>query len=887
MSPLHQWARYYAGLGWHVFPLVAGTKSPFKGSNGSSEATTDLKQIDAWWSANPDANIGTRPSAGGLYVYDVDPRNDGHIDHERLQALHGPLSSPLKVLSPGGGFHDYYYAPMRADATYNSQPGALVDGRGIDGKYNGYAVLPPSRHPNGRFYEWAAGVTPGAVTPAPIPGFLINVRAPRPARTAADYAGKLDDVELIMQALSGRDPDDYHSWQPAIASIRHWEEHTEGAEGVGYELARQWSETSDKHDDGFFEDKWNHHDSFKPGARTLGSLLHEAGMTASQRAPVDAAAAFNSFPPAVTAAPREITWTTQPVDLYRGSTDPAQLLAELQDSDTRDFSARWAAGDIGTLLEDLAWKSGGNCQAVLDMLLMHPAAADTPELRAWIAHNCATRTTWATVGRLTADQIAAGCERIEVDDGKLVSAERAIVKALAAFPNLFQRNQQLVSVLPDGRILKHTLNTIASEVETHMRVEKGGKGAPAKLPGELMRRVVEREWFPGVGEIKAAVPLPVVRADGSVASEQGLDERTGLYVLRGAVRAPRLLTTDEMAEALKRVWAPFAEFPFADQSARAVCLAAMFTAVCRPALPTAPAFLVNAQVFGTGKTLLSSALLWLTGEKPRMSAIGREQAEQAKVLTSILDQGPLTIMFDNVMRYLDASSELCMALTCEEYNSRLLGKSVMLRLPNRAMWVLNGNNVSISGDMVRRLLPINLCSDEAPELRKHGFDPVEVIRTNMDSIRGDLIDLLVTYSAYGREETRRRIGGYASFEEWNALVRGAVVWLGWGDPIEEMQAQQQADPEVQKLEMLMGAWFERFGDAGRTTYEILHEPVDPVACPNWLEAIELVNTDKHGRNNPQRLGWFLRDMKGRALNGRKFVGVQDRKRRIVWRLENL
>lgn len=887
MSPMHQWARYYAGLGWHVFPLVAGTKSPFKGSRGSTEATTDLAQIDAWWSANPDANIGTRPSAGGLYVYDVDPRNGGDADHERLQALHGPLSSPLKVLSPGGGFHDYYYAPMRADATYNSQPGALVDGHGIDGKYNGYAVLPPSRHPNGGLYAWAAGATPGAVKPPAIPDFLVNIRTPRAAREAVDYAGNLNDVELIIQALAGRDPEDYHSWVHAIASVKHWEDHTEGAEGVGFELAREWSATSDKHDDGAFEDKWNTWDSFKPGARSLGSLLHEAGMTAAQRAPIDAAAVFSSFPPAVAAAPREITWTTEPVPLFKGSTDPAELLAELQNSDTRDFSARWAAGDVGTLLDDLAWKAGGNCQAVLDMFLMHPgigAAGDTPELRAWIAHNCATRTTWATVGRLTADQVAAGCERIEVDDGKLVSAERAIVKALPGFPNLFQRNQQLVSVLPDGRILKHTLNTIASEVETYMRVEKGGKGAPAKLPGELMRRVVEREWFPGVGEIKAAVPLPVVRADGSVASEQGLDERTGLYVQRGAVRAPRLLDTDGMRQALERVWAPFAEFPFADQSAKSVCLAAMFTAVCRPALSTAPAFIVNAQTYGTGKTLLSTALLSLTGSDVSISAISSDGQEQAKQLTAILDEGPLAVMFDNVKGYLKDSSDFCMALTSPVYKGRLLGQSKMLKLPNRAVWVLNGNNVGVSGDAVRRILPINLCSDEKPELRKHGFDPVQVIRAGLEPLRADLIDLLATYSAFGRDATRASMGGYASFEDWNTLVRGAVVWLGWGDPIQEMQAQQDADPEVQKLEMLMGAWEQRFGDQSMSIHELNHAPVDPVACPLWLEAMELINVDPQGRVNLQRLGWFLRSMKGRALNGRRFVGIQDRTRRTWWKL---
>lgn len=104
-------------------------------------------------------------------------------------------------------------------------------------------------------------------------------------------------------------------------------------------------------------------------------------------------------------------------------------------------------------------------------------------------------------------------------------------------------------------------------------------------------------------------------------------------------RAPRLLDTDGMREALERVWAPFAEFPFADQSAKSVCLAAMFTTVCRPALATAPAFIVNAQTYGTGKTLLSTAILSLTGSDVSISAISSDGQEQAKQLTAILDEG--------------------------------------------------------------------------------------------------------------------------------------------------------------------------------------------------------------------------------------------------------
>jgi hypothetical protein len=102
-----------------------------------------------------------------------------------------------------------------------------------------------------------------------------------------------------------------------------------------------------------------------------------------------------------------------------------------------------------------------------------------------------------------------------------------------------------------------------------------------------------------------------------------------------------------------------------------------------------------------------------------------------------------------------------------------------------------------------------------------------------------------------------------------------------------MQAQQDADPEVQKLQMLMEAWEERFGPHTVTLHELNHLPVDPVACPLWLEAMELINVDHQGRVNPQRLGWFLRSMKGRALVGKKFVGKMDGHRRTKWGLTEI
>ena len=69
MTTLLQAALRYAELGYPVFPCVPGGKAPAT-AHGFLDATTDAGQIEAWWTARPDANIGM-PTAG-LLVVDVD-----------------------------------------------------------------------------------------------------------------------------------------------------------------------------------------------------------------------------------------------------------------------------------------------------------------------------------------------------------------------------------------------------------------------------------------------------------------------------------------------------------------------------------------------------------------------------------------------------------------------------------------------------------------------------------------------------------------------------------------------------------------------------------------------------------------------------------------------
>lgn len=876
MSSMIDWALYYARLGWAVFPLVPGTKSPFKDSHGSSEATTDEATIRAWWTRNPGANIGTRPSAAGLYVYDVDPRNGGDADHQRLEAEHGAIVTPLRVNSPSGGWHLYLAAP----------PGQRYDGKpavGIDGKYNGYAVLPPSVHPSGGRYTWAGQPPSRAVVAGPIPAWLVRPTVVA-SRTRAEHPGTLADVDRITEALNRLDPDDYHVWGYTMASLKHWEDTgADELQGVGYELCRAWSARSDKHDDGVFDDKWHRAwSSDRAGARTLGSLLHDAGLTAGQQM-VNAAQAFASMP----VEQQATWWTTEPVPRFKGSLDPCEVLAELHQSNRFDFSQHWQNGKWERVIPAVVWSVGGSCQAALEVLVTG-GLEDSPWLRALIAADAQRRTTWKTVYSLNAEQQAIAAAGLlaecEVDDGKLDSALRQIMATLPAIPGLFQRDNELCTIAADGRVLTLNVHSLSALLERYLRMIKGAAGAPTKCPEALARRVMAVGEYPGVAVVKAVVTMPVARPDGSILSAPGLDELTGLYLQGGEYRAPRVLDEGEKAAALRRVWSLFEGFPFATPEDRSTYMAALLTTAIRPTLETAPAFLINAAKPGTGKTKLGECLMLAADSSKKAHVWDDDPAEQKKTILGILMTAPTGILFDNVIGAIKPTGAFCVASTSGEFTTRVLGGNAIGTVANRAVWVLTGNNVRLVGDTVRRVLAVTLDSPENPERRRFAFDPVRVLERSAADFRLDLLDLIHTWAEAGHPG-RDTLSGFASFDQWSQIVRPVCIWLGMVDPLNVLDASQEADPQQEALELMMEAWDARFGDSEVFLKDLTAAPFIGEHAGLWREAETLVCTYK-GQLDPSRLSYWLRENKGKKYNGREFIGLK-RGPRTAWKLRKL
>lgn len=168
----------YAQRGWHVFPLQPRGKHPLiKGGGGFLAATCDVEQVRAWWTQHPGANIGLWPGQSGLVILDLDGP-EGAAAAEQL----GALAVPTLVCTTGredGGRHLYFRRPEFPVSNCDLAPKLEVRGDA------GYVILPPSIHPTGRLYTWAAKVEP-AVLPDTVRAALEAVQE----RGAAGSVGR-------------------------------------------------------------------------------------------------------------------------------------------------------------------------------------------------------------------------------------------------------------------------------------------------------------------------------------------------------------------------------------------------------------------------------------------------------------------------------------------------------------------------------------------------------------------------------------------------------------------------------------------------------------------------------------------------------------------------
>lgn len=134
-------------------------------AHGVNDASSDEDQINEWWSAYPNANIGAACGLSGWLVIDVDQREtgaearlvDGHDSLATWAADHDVIfPTTLKQRSGSGGSHLVFRDP---GGIKNISWLECVEFKTV----GGYIVVSPSRHGSGELYRWTESHEPAVL----------------------------------------------------------------------------------------------------------------------------------------------------------------------------------------------------------------------------------------------------------------------------------------------------------------------------------------------------------------------------------------------------------------------------------------------------------------------------------------------------------------------------------------------------------------------------------------------------------------------------------------------------------------------------------------------------------------------------------------------------
>lgn len=274
--------------------------------------------------------------------------------------------------------------------------------------------------------------------------------------------------------------------------------------------------------------------------------------------------------------------------------------------------------------------------------------------------------------------------------------------------------------------------------------------------------------------------VPLVREDGSIAATNGYDERTRHIIALSpeldGLSVPSNPSDHEVAAARDLLLDDLlGDFLLPTAADRAHALAALLTPLVRPLVPTSPFFVVDGLQMGVGKGLLLSVIAVITtGQRPSLEQLPGTEDEVRKRITASLHAGSTMLMWDEVHEL--GSLALNSLVTAERWSDRKLGKTERIEMPNKASLYFAGNNVQITGDAVRRALPVRLSTDAPSPETRSGFrhELPGWAEENRRELLEAALTLIRAWFARGCPEAPLEFS-FGSFERWQDVIGGVLA----------------------------------------------------------------------------------------------------------------
>jgi len=475
---------------------------------------------------------------------------------------------------------------------------------------------------------------------------------------------------------------------------------------------------------------------------------------------------------------------------------------------------------------------------------------------------------------------------------------RQVMAVISRDPNLFQANGALVQLTrcpapddsldkpPTIRELHH--QAIRQIIARYFRFTKPGPkwgvSVAAAVPEWLTGAVTNIHNWPDVNPLVGLVSWPAMRRDGSFITRPGYDARTGLYYTGEQTAVPECPTEESARRAVAKLLDLVKEFPFVDEAHRMTWLAYPLTIMSRHAVDKCPLFVFDAPGPGTGKSLLAQlAGLMVTGRHLTLMCPSDDDEENRKRITTMMLDSVPACLIDNVVGNFGGAA-FDAAITAPEWTDRILGASRRVTLPNTITWAASGNNMTIKGDMGRRVIICRVdAQTESPDKRTFSRTEAELLEM-VTTHRLEYLEALVTILRFGVVSEPCKMPQWGSFERWTRFVRQPLVALGLPDPESAREAFRQAsDVERETKVALLRAILRVTIIEGAVTARHLLKAMGADAELKELAAELAQVSDK--ALTASKLGYVLRKLKGRQMDGMMLTSTPDRNSIHQWKVE--
>lgn len=389
-------------------------------------------------------------------------------------------------------------------------------------------------------------------------------------------------------------------------------------------------------------------------------------------------------------------------------------------------------------------------------------------------------------------------------------------------PKIFVRNNKLCRVIATDivELDKISFRGVLTRSIDFVALFEGPRGKPMTKhinpPDDLTMDILSLgHWdFP---EIEGVLDTPVLKPNGRILERAGYDydlksyyKPTKEFIDFGINEKP---SDAELSMAIDFILDIFDQFPFKNEASVANTIGCLITPFISQIITgDIPLCLISANQKGTGKGLISDvvAAVATTNKTFKMGYVNKDE-ECRKQITSVLMSGPSIVIIDNVEGDLKGAS-LARLFTSRVWSDRELGKNKTVRLPNNAVWMATGNNITLRGDLSRRCYPVTMESKTSTPWERKGYKHPNLIKYVTDN-RVKIITCIFTMIRrwWNDGHKQGKTSGMASFSSWAEIISGIFESCGINGFLKsQKELYEKVDAGELEWFNFFDAWYHKF-----------------------------------------------------------------------------